>query len=202
MVRSAGAKQAQQSASWHSKMGRSGRVGLGVSAASRLLGLGLFSLGLGLVSIGNHPVDGPYGAGNRESPIFLSGPKPVQAQESETVYRPIPLKIGTSIEDSLSEKDIPTGKGSFARDYSIELQKGDQIAIDLLSERFDTVVTLMTPNGTTVGENDDGPDGGTNSLLFMRIPQTGSYVVRVQAFGQAKGGDFTLKLTMLEAMEK
>ncbi len=114
------------------------------------------------------------------------------------VYRPIPLTPGNVVKDSLSEKDIPTGKGSFARDYLIDLDKGDQIAIDLTSENFDTVVTLMTPNGTTMGENDDGPDGGTNSLLFMRIVQSGSYIVRVQAFGQAKGGAFTLKLTHLK----
>lgn len=114
------------------------------------------------------------------------------------VYRPIPLTPGNLVKDSLSEKDIPTGKGSFARDYLIDLNKGDQIAIDLTSENFDTVVTLMTPNGTTMGENDDGPDGGTNSLLFMRIVQSGSYIVRVQAFGQAKGGPFTLKLTHLK----
>ncbi len=114
------------------------------------------------------------------------------------VYHPIPLPSSLAIEDTLTERDIPTGKGGFARDYTVELKEGDQIAIDLVSDSFDTLVTLMAPNGTTLGENDDGPDGGTNSLLFMRISQTGSYIVRVQAFGRAKGGPFMLKLTRLK----
>lgn len=188
MVRLAMATPTERRALQCSSLVSVGKV-LGLALAL-LSGLGSFHTTL------NHDSSGRLHGG-----LFL---RPAEAQtpsnRSETIYRPIPLQVGTSIQDSLSEKDIPTGKGSFARDYLIELEQGDQVAIDLLSERFDTVVTLMTPNGTTVGENDDGPDGGTNSLLFMRIPQTGSYVVRVQAFGQAKGGDFTLKLTLLEAM--
>lgn len=123
---------------------------------------------------------------------------PPEIPAANRVYRPLSLTPGDLVKDALSDKDIPTGKGSFARDYLVSLQKGDQVAIDLTSENFDTVVTLMTLNGSTLGENDDGPDGGTNSLLFMRIPQSGSYIVRVQAFGQAKGGKFNLGLTRLE----
>jgi len=117
------------------------------------------------------------------------------------IYSPIRLKSGLSIQDKLTIQDIPMGQGSFARDYVVTLKAEDQVAIDLASDSFDTVVTLMAENGTTLGENDDGPDGGTNSLLFMRITKDGDYVVRVRGFGQAKGGPFQLKLTRLEAAE-
>lgn len=128
-----------------------------------------------------------------------ASPSLAQAEPKATLYQPLPIKSGILIEDSLTTQDIPMGQGSFARDYVISLKAGAQIAIDLTSDNFDPVVVLMSENGATLGENDDGPDGSTNSLLFMRITQDGSYTVRVRGFGQAKGGAFKLRLTQLQA---
>ena len=117
--------------------------------------------------------------------------------KAQKLYNPIPLPANGEVSDSLSEKDIPTGQGGFARDYSMVLNAGDNIAIDLNSENFDTIITLMR-NGVTVVENDDGPDGTTNSLLFTRIKDSGTYIVRVRAFGETAGGAFKLKVTRLK----
>lgn len=134
------------------------------------------------------------------SAAFLVGLEttPSQAQE---LYNPLPLNSGQQTEDTLSDRDIPTGEGGFARDYRVQLEDGDQVAIDLLSDEFDTIVTLMAADGSTVGENDDGPDGTTNSLLFARIAETGTYIVRVQAFGATGGGTFKLKITRLRPID-
>jgi hypothetical protein len=144
------------------------------------------------------------------STVFLSALSTVysasmaHAQQQPTkptqnrIYAPLPLTSGQEISDRLSEADIPTGQGNFARDYAIQLQSGDQISVDLVSDNFDTIVTLMTAQGATVAENDDGPDGTTNSLLFTRITKTGNYIVRVKAFGETAGGPFKLKLTKLK----
>lgn len=143
----------------------------------------------------NFPVQQP-GSADEEA---LQGSSEARIPTSKgSIYKPIRLQSGQNVEDTLTTRDIPLGQGSFARDYVINLKAQDQIAIDLFSDSFDTVVTLMAENGTTLGENDDGPDGGTNSLLFMRIEEDGDYVVRVRGFGQAKGGPFTLKLTRLK----
>lgn len=120
--------------------------------------------------------------------------------KAQSLYNPIAFPSGGEIVDTLSEADIPTGQGGFARDYKIQLAAGDQVAIDLISEGFDTVVLLMAADGTTVGENDDAPsatDATTNSLLFTRITNAGSYIIRVRSFGEATGGEFTLKVTRL-----
>ena len=128
--------------------------------------------------------------------LILANTAPtVKAQKQ--LYNPIPLPANGEVSDSLSEKDIPTGQGGFARDYSINLNAEDNIAIDLNSESFDTIVTLMK-GGVTVVENDDGPDGTTNSLLFTRIKDSGNYIVRVRAFGETAGGAFKLKVTRLK----
>lgn len=122
---------------------------------------------------------------------------PVGAQNK--IYVPIPLSPGKQVLDTLSEKDIPTGQGGFARDYSLDLKEGDQVAIDLSSDNFDTIITLMAADGSTVAENDDGPDGTTNSLLFTRITKPGNYIIRVRAFGETAGGPFQLKVTRLKS---
>ncbi|MEB3312325.1 MAG: PPC domain-containing protein [Snowella sp.] len=114
------------------------------------------------------------------------------------LYHPIPLTLNTEINDNLTVQDIPTGEGGFARDYVVTLNEKDQIAIDLKSDEFDTVIMLIASDGSTVGSNDDGPDGGTSSLLFARITETGRYIVRVRTFGVAGGGRFSLKVTRLQ----
>ncbi|AHJ30152.1 PPC domain-containing protein [Nodularia spumigena CS-584] len=117
------------------------------------------------------------------------------------LYSPIPLTLSTELSDTLSAKDIPTGQGGFGRDYMVKLNKGDNLVIDLASESFDTIITLLAPNGATVAENDDGPDGTSNSLLFTRINETGNYIIRVRSFGETGVGSFKLKATKLQPVK-
>ncbi|HEY9908850.1 MAG TPA: PPC domain-containing protein [Thermosynechococcaceae cyanobacterium] len=119
------------------------------------------------------------------------------AQAQPRLYSPIPLTPGKAVTDKLTNQDVPTGQGGFARDYVVQLQSGSQLAIDLTSDNFDSIVTLLAADGSTVSENDDGPDGTTNSLLFTRITKTGTYYIRVRAFGEVSGGNYKLKVTLL-----
>jgi hypothetical protein len=116
------------------------------------------------------------------------------------IYTPSVLTPGKAITDKLTDKDIPTGQGGFARDYMVQLTEGSQLAIDLTSDNFDTIVSLLAADGSTVAENDDGPDGSTNSLLFTRITKTGNYFIRVRSFGEVAGGNFQLKVTLLKPL--
>lgn len=122
--------------------------------------------------------------------------------QPQSLYNPIPLNTG-EMNDTLTEQDIPTGQGGFARDYRVQFSAGDQVAIDVISDTFDTVVTLIAKDGSLVAENDDAPsnpEATTNSLLFTRITQSGNYIIRVRSFGEATGGEFTLKVTRLRPM--
>ncbi len=130
--------------------------------------------------------------------LLTLGSIALPAKAQSKIYHPLPISSGKAIADTLSEQDIPTGEGGFARDYYVDLKKGDQVSIDVTSDHFDAVVTLIAEDGSTVAENDDGPDGTTNSLLFARITEDGRYIVRVRAFGETSGGKFTLKLTRLK----
>lgn len=129
--------------------------------------------------------------------LLAIGMSATAAVAQSNLYNPIPLPASNEVTDTLSQKDIPTGQDGFARDYKIKLYAGQNVAIDLTSESFDTILTLLAPDGSTVAENDDGPDGTSNSLLFTRIKQTGTYIIRVRSFGETGGGPFKLKVTRL-----
>ena len=130
------------------------------------------------------------------------GLQTLPAQAQSKIYNPPAITSETEISDILTKDDIPTGDGGFARDYFVELEKGDQVTIDLTSDNFDSMVMLIAEDGAKVAENDDGPDGTTNSLLFSRINEGGKFIVRVQAYGDTSGGKFTLKLTRLKPTGK
>jgi hypothetical protein len=130
------------------------------------------------------------------NPRTSSDPAP---KLSKFVYAPIQLPANGEVKDVLSDRDIPTGDGGFARDYSIKLLAGDQIAIDLTSESFDTVAILLNAEGKTIAKNDDGPDGTSNSLLFTRIKDPGTYIIRIQGFGETSSGEFKLKVSKLKS---
>lgn len=117
------------------------------------------------------------------------------------MYSPVSISSNREVTDTLTNEDIPTGFGGYARDYQVDLLEGDQVAVDLISEEFDTLVSLIAPDGSTVGENDDGPDGTTNSLLFARITQAGPYTVRVRSYAGEGAGQFRLKVTRLRPVE-
>jgi hypothetical protein len=123
---------------------------------------------------------------------------PLPPQSSKFVYTPIQLPIKGEVNDTLSDRDIPTGDGGFARDYVIQLVAGDRVEIDLTSENFDTVVFLLNAEGKSIGKNDDGIDGTSNSLLFTRIKNSGNYIIRIQGFGETSSGEFKLKVSKLK----
>ncbi|MEA5513543.1 PPC domain-containing protein [Nodularia sp. UHCC 0506] len=133
--------------------------------------------------------------------LLVIGINPRVGFAQNKLYSPIPLTPSTELSDILSDKDIPTGQGGFGRDYIVKLDKGEKLVIDLTSESFDTIITLLASNGATVAENDDGPDGTSNSLLFTRIPETGNYIIRVRSFGETGVGPFKLKVTKLQAVK-
>lgn len=120
---------------------------------------------------------------------------------SKFVYTPVKLLPNVEVKETLSDRDIPTGDGGFARDYSIQLMAGDRIAIELTSESFDPIVILLNAEGKTIGKNDDGPDGTSNSLLFTKIKDAGTYVIRVQGFGETSSGEFKLKVSKLQVQQ-
>lgn len=136
--------------------------------------------------------------------IFLSLTSHVSvslAQVNNTVYKPTAIASGVDVNDLLTDKDIPTGQKGFARDYIINVQKDERLEISVTSGNFDTVLSLLDSKGEVVAENDDAVGDSTNSLIFFKIRQSGSYTVRVSSFGGSSGGKFTLRVNKLQIIK-
>lgn len=112
-------------------------------------------------------------------------------------YKHIPLQVGKEINDTLSDKDIPLGEEGFAKEYEAYFRAGEIVLIELTSDSFDTIATLLGDDGAKVAENDDSSEGNTNSVLFWRFTKSGKYIIRVHAFSPTGSGPFTLKVTRM-----
>ncbi|MFM7885460.1 MAG: PPC domain-containing protein [Pseudanabaena sp.] len=120
--------------------------------------------------------------------------------QSRNVYKPTTISSGSEINDLLTDKDIPTGQKGFARDYILEAQKDERLEITVNSGGFDTVLSLLDSKGEVIAENDDAASDTTNSLIFFKVRQSGTYTIRVSSFGGSSGGKFTLKVTKLRVV--
>jgi len=117
---------------------------------------------------------------------------------SRAPYQPPMVTIGIDINDVLTDKDIPTGQKGFARDYLITATKDDRLEISVNASGFDTVLSLLDSKGEVIAENDDIASSDTNSQIFLRMRQNGTYTIRVSSFGGSSGGKFTLRVNKLQ----
>lgn len=78
------------------------------------------------------------------------------------------------------------------QEYSLPMEEGDVVAIIMTSEDFDTVLTLLGPDGEEVAFNDDY--GGTlNSRIVYVAEASGDYTVQSKSF-DGEGGDFNIEV--------
>lgn len=78
------------------------------------------------------------------------------------------------------------------KEYSLPMEAGDVVAITMTSEDFDTVLTLLGPDGEEVAFNDDY--GGTlNSRIVYTATDSGDYTILSKSF-DGQGGDFNIEV--------
>jgi len=76
------------------------------------------------------------------------------------------------------------------REYPLTMEAGDVVAIIMTSEEFDTVLTLVGPDGEEVAFNDDF--GGTlNSRIVYTADTSGEYTILTKSY-DGQGGDFNI----------
>lgn len=83
-----------------------------------------------------------------------------------------------------------------------DAQGGSIVRVRVTSREFDTIATVLGPNGQTWindDANDLGPDGTErplDSTLVIAAPVTGTYQLLVSAFGHSGGGAFQVATTV------
>lgn len=96
-------------------------------------------------------------------------------------------------EEALQPGDpIAPEDGSLYREYVFQGKADQMVALNAHSNDFDTRLELYAPNGKKIAENDDLASDDTNSQVNVRLPQTGSYRIRVSTSHTGQNGEFVL----------
>jgi hypothetical protein len=101
--------------------------------------------------------------------------------------------FGTSSSGTFSSDDCQLPDGSFVDFYTTSVpQAGAYFFRE--SAAFDTYLLLAMPDGTTIGENDDELETGTNSGIKALLP-AGNYLLGESTFAPNVMGDYTITST-------
>jgi hypothetical protein len=97
----------------------------------------------------------------------------------------------TGGEGDLQVGDSITEDASGNVEYTISLEEGQSVSIDVTSDDFDTYLDVLDSDGEIVASDDDGGEG-FNSLLAFTAPDSGIYTLLVRSFAGDADGTFTL----------
>ncbi|MGB3493187.1 MAG: PPC domain-containing protein [Elainellaceae cyanobacterium] len=111
-----------------------------------------------------------------------------------------PLQL-LQVEGALeSDDETMSGDGSFFDRHTFEGEAGQAIAISLESEAFDTYLLLLDAEGNAIAQDDDGGEG-TNALIQVELPATGTYTVLANSYEAGATGNYMLVVQQVDSSE-
>lgn len=149
----------------------------------------------------------------RSPPMHLS-PKFVLPALAIALLSPIPPVIpaaparATTLETAQAQPDSPPAAdaqeiegllvidsdtlddGSHYEVHTFTGTEGQAVAIEMISEAFDTYLIVFDPEGNRIAENDDGDD--SNARVWLTLPTTGIYTVWATSYGSGEVGNYRL----------
>ena len=102
------------------------------------------------------------------------------------------LTPGTPVQGSLAAGDETLANGEWVDTYTVELQAGQQLTLDMTSSDLDTYVGLRSPSGAVDG-NDDFGGSRTHSRVERTIEESGAWSVYATTYQAGQGGSYTLQ---------
>jgi serine protease Do len=105
---------------------------------------------------------------------------------------------GQAVAATLKEGDpIFPGRPSYFHPYSFRGQKGQQVVVEMSSDRIDSSLWLLKLDSQgqpiPVEKNDDISPQNFNAKLVVTLPEDGIYVILANAFEQGESGDYILR---------
>lgn len=106
-----------------------------------------------------------------------------------------PIAYGQTINGILSGMDCRLDDGSYLDVYTFDGAINDRITVSLNATEFDAYLALGMEN-TTIGYEDDNGGDGTNALLSIVLPVSGSYVILANSALPNEFGSYALSLKL------
>ncbi len=77
--------------------------------------------------------------------------------------------------------------------YTFAAEAGQAIIIEMVSEEFDTFITLLNPAGDILEQNDDY-NGTPQATIVIELPETGEYTILAGSFYGQLGGNYRVSV--------
>jgi thiol-disulfide isomerase/thioredoxin len=103
------------------------------------------------------------------------------------------LQDGKAVVQSNLGAGDPMEQGKQVKPFTCRFEQGKTYQIDLASTDFDSYLYLFGPDGTKLGEDDDG-GGELNSRLVWTAAVTGKYRILATSLNGQDTGNFTLSV--------
>jgi hypothetical protein len=100
------------------------------------------------------------------------------------------IEDGQRISAILDQQSLQRDGRPYHR-YTFEAEEGRRLRVTAESQFFDTFLTVISPSGTRF-EDDDGA-GGTDSLVDMQAPESGTYEMIVSTFSPSGIGPYAVR---------
>ena len=104
-----------------------------------------------------------------------------------------PIRVGQTVTGRLTTTDQQFSDGSRYKMYAFVGNKGDTVAVDLISDDFDANVLLADASGNSLARNDDSGEV-CNARLTYVLPQAANYRLYANSSAPAELGEFRLSL--------
>ncbi|MCC5611969.1 S1C family serine protease [Nostoc sp. CHAB 5834] len=109
---------------------------------------------------------------------------------------------GQVINGSLAKGDRIAENGAFINLYQFQGRAGQQLVIDMTSQKINSVLILYqvseSPEGQKIkeiAENDDRGSGDFNAQIGATLPEDGVYLIFATSHERGETGDYSLKVT-------
>ena len=105
------------------------------------------------------------------------------------------ISSGQSVTGTLARTDQMLGDSSYYDTYTYQGRQGERVRIAMTSSSFDTYLSIgqvVDGRYQEVEKNDDAD--GTNSVIDVVLPRTGTYQIRANSYLKHQTGSYTLQL--------
>lgn len=85
---------------------------------------------------------------------------------------------------------------SWMEEHSVEARGGRALLVSMTSTQVDAYLEVLDAQGELIAANDDS-GGGTDALLVVYLPESGTYTIRANAFSAGETGSYTLQYRLL-----
>ena len=116
------------------------------------------------------------------------------AQQSNGGRDSVGLAMGESTRGALEASDQLSEDGKFEDVYVFSGNAGDTILVDLRSGVFDTYLSMITPSGQAI-DNDDFDGRTDRSVIEVTLQETGRYRILATTYSGDATGEYALSLS-------